>query len=303
MNTFPPPRFHIQSAVNAALAEDIGTGDVTSCTLIPDDLFAQATVVAQQDLVIAGMDVARQVFETINSSMHMTALHADGDQVFTNTILLTVRGHARSILTAERVVLNFLQHLSGIATLTAQFCHATQDYPTKILDTRKTLPGLRALEKWAVRLGGGMNHRQALDDGILIKDNHLALLQSLNIDLTHACRMAKEHGPHGLRVSVEVESLEQVLQAIDGYADILLLDNMSPELVKEAVALVHGRAFLEVSGGITLNTVKAMAMTGVDAISIGALTHSAPAANLNMEIQPIQENNAHRMNHEESQRL
>ena len=185
---------------------------------------------------------------------------------------------------AERVALNFLQRLSGIASLTARFCQATKGYPTRILDTRKTTPGLRTLEKWAVRVGGGMNHRHSLGDGMLIKDNHLALLRACGHSVTDACRLARERGPHGLRIMVEAQSLPQVREALKGSADVILLDNMTPAQVREAAAVIKGRALVEVSGGITLDIAGEMAASGADYLSIGALTHSAPAANLSMDI-------------------
>jgi nicotinate-nucleotide pyrophosphorylase (carboxylating) len=200
--------------------------------------------------------------------------------------ILRAVGDARSLLMAERVALNFLQRLSGIATLTARYCDAVRGYPAKILDTRKTTPGLRALEKWAVRLGGGLNHRFSLGDGILIKDNHLALLRSRGCDTAAACRLAKERAPHGLKVIVECESVDQVRQALEGQADVLLLDNMQPREVRQAVDLVKGRSLTEASGGMTLERAHEMAQAGVDFISVGALTHSAPAVNLSLDLTP-----------------
>jgi nicotinate-nucleotide pyrophosphorylase (carboxylating) len=187
-------------------------------------------------------------------------------------------------LKAERVAVNFLQRLSGIATLTAQFCAAVRGYPAKILDTRKTTPGLRTLEKWAIRLGGGKNHRFSLGDGLLIKDNHLALLGSTGFNVAAACRLAHTAAPHGLRIEVEAKTIPEVKAALAGKADIILLDNMSPALVQKAVTLIKGRALVEVSGGITLQNVRDMAQAGADFISVGALTHSAPAANLSMDL-------------------
>jgi nicotinate-nucleotide pyrophosphorylase (carboxylating) len=187
---------------------------------------------------------------------------------------------------AERVALNFLQHLSGIATLTSRFCHAVHGYPVNIMDTRKTLPGWRALQKWAVSLGGGTNHRVSLGDGILIKDNHLALMKNKKPAVLTACRIAQA-ASKGKPVIVEVESLSEVHDALQGKADIILLDNMTPAKVKQAVKLIAGRALVEVSGGITLKNVRAMAAAGPDRISIGALTHSAPAATLNLVLKPL----------------
>ena len=185
------------------------------------------------------------------------------------------------------MALNFLQHLSGIATLTSRFRDEIRHYPTILVDTRKTIPGLRRLEKWAVALGGGTNHRMPLSDGVLIKDNHLVLLEAQGTPLREACRKAKERLSHHFRICVEVETLEQILQAVDGGADVLLLDNMPPSLVKKAVDLVKGRAHTEVSGGMTLQNVREYAATGVNSISIGALTHSAPAVDISMDVLPV----------------
>jgi nicotinate-nucleotide pyrophosphorylase (carboxylating) len=204
--------------------------------------------------------------------------------VESGTLVLEVSGDARSLLMAERVALNFLQRLSGIATFTASFANAIRDYRCRILDTRKTTPGLRVLEKWAVRLGGGFNHRQSLGDGILIKDNHVAVLRSHGIGIAPACRTARERGRHGLRIIIEVQTLEEAREALEGHADVVLLDNMSTHDIRRAVDMIKGRALIEVSGGITLKNVREMAAAGPDFISVGALTHSAPAANLSMDI-------------------
>jgi len=196
-------------------------------------------------------------------------------------------GSARSLLQAERVALNFMQRLSGISTLTRQFCQAVRDHAVKIADTRKTTPGLRALEKWAVSLGGGSNHRSSLHDGILIKDNHLLVLAAQKTTLRQACQQARQQAPHGLRIEVEVESLAQVRQALQGKADIIMLDNMTPSNIQEAIRIIQGQALVEVSGGITLSNIREMAQRGVDIISIGALTHSAPAMDISMDIIPL----------------
>ncbi|HEX5544321.1 MAG TPA: carboxylating nicotinate-nucleotide diphosphorylase, partial [Nitrospira sp.] len=205
-----------------------------------------------------------------------------GDRAGNGEILLHVEGDGRSILQAERVALNFLQHLSGIATLTQRFCRAVRGYSAIILDTRKTLPGWRTLQKWAVSLGGGINHRRSLSDGILIKDNHLTLLQRHRRPVERACRLARAHRASELPIIVEVESLTEVRQALGGKPDIILLDNMAPNQVRRAVALIKKQAQVEVSGGITLKNVRAMAAAGADRISIGALTHSAPAATISL---------------------
>lgn len=274
----------IQSAIQQALAEDLSHGDVTTNALFPTVLQATASIVAHQPMTVAGVAVAREVFLAVDPSVRIITTVKDGRSVKPDTPVLVVRGDVRSLLMAERVAVNFLQQLSGIATLTAQFCAAVRGFPTRILDTRKTTPGLRALEKWAVALGGGKNHRFSLGDGILIKDNHLAVLRSTGIDVAGACRLARAGAPHGLRIEVEAKTLQEVREALAGKADIILLDNMSPALVRQAVALIKQRALVEVSGGITLQTVAAMAQAGADYISVGALTHSAPAANLSMDL-------------------
>ena len=280
----PPPPSHIRKIVQAALEEDIGFGDLTSNALLSQSMSAQGQIVAKEAMVVAGLAVALEVFHQIDDSLTVKFHHLDGDWIKANTQLLTITGNSQSLLQAERVALNFIQRLSGISTLTRQFCRAVQGHSVKIADTRKTTPGLRGLEKWAVRLGGGYNHRFSLNDGILIKDNHLMLLAANNISLSQACRLAKQQAPHGLRVSVEVESLSQVRQALQGKADIILLDNMTPSKIRQAVKIIKGQALVEVSGGITLQNIQDIAKTGIDIISIGALTHSAPAMDLSMDI-------------------
>ena len=282
----PPPHSQIQHIVQVALEEDLGMGDITSRSLLSQAMSAKAHILSKEPMVVAGMTVAREVFHQIDSKLTVTSHRQDGDQVGENTRLLSISGNAQSLLQAERVALNFLQRLSGISTLTRQFCQAVRNYPAKITDTRKTTPGLRALEKWAVRLGGGYNHRFSLQDGILIKDNHLVVLSAHKIPLSQACRLARQQAPHGLRISVEVETLAQVRQALQGQADIILLDNMSLAKIQQAIKIIQGQAIVEVSGGITMNNIRDVAITGVDIISIGALTHSAPAVDLSMDIIP-----------------
>lgn len=277
----------MQTAVRTALAEDLSLGDVTTRTLFPARVQAQGTIRARQSLVVAGLAVAREVFQVLDPSIKIIQSGRDGCKVARNAALLTLQGDGRSLLMGERVALNFLQRLSGIATLTSAFREAVRGFPTKIVDTRKTTPGLRMLEKWAVRLGGGQNHRASLGDGLLIKDNHLALFGRRRGAVVEACRRARETAPHGLRVCVEAQSLEQVKEALEGPADVILLDNMDAVGVREAVALIKGRALIEVSGGLTLDRARAMAEAGADYLSIGALTHSAPAADINMDLRPI----------------
>ena len=282
--TFPPPHKIIREIVRTALSEDLSGGDITSNLLIEERFQAQARIIAKQPMVLAGILVAKETFHQVDQTLQVT-LHAhDGKSVSKATPVITITGAARSLLQGERVALNFLQRLSGISTLTHRCCEAIKGNATILVDTRKTTPGLRILEKWAVRLGGGSNHRSSLHDGILIKDNHLAILAAHHIGITKACLQAKAHAPHGLKICVEVETLHQVDQALQGKADVILLDNMSPEQVKKAITKIHGRALTEVSGGITLDNIGAMAKAQPDFISMGALTHSPRAMDFTMEI-------------------
>ena len=274
----------IRNAVQLALDEDLAHGDVTTAALFPRAIQARATIIAHHRMTVAGLAVARAVFLTVDPSLRITKRVRDGLTVAAAVPVMTIQGDVRSLLMAERVAVNFLQRLSGIATLTAQFVLAVRGYSTKILDTRKTTPGLRVLEKWAVHLGGGKNHRFSLGDGILIKDNHLAVLGSTGFDVAAACRRARATAPHLMRIEVEAKTLQEVKKALAGEADIILLDNMPPALVRKAVVLIKKRALVEVSGGMTLQTVKEMAQAGADFISVGALTHSAPAANLSLDL-------------------
>lgn len=282
-----PSRQQIHAAVRVALDEDTALGDVTTAALFPTSCVARAMLVARQHAVVAGITVVRDTFLAVDPTLRITRAVHEGTPVRDGVSLLQVTGDARSLLMAERVALNFLQRLSGIATLTAQFCHAVRGYRAKIFDTRKTTPGLRLLEKWAVRIGGGHNHRQNLSDAILIKDNHLSLLRATGGSVADACRLARERAPHGLRIIVEVDRVAQVRDAVEGNADVILLDNMTPDEVRHAIDLIKGQALVEVSGGITLGNVREMAAAGADFISIGALTHSAPAVDISMELEPL----------------
>jgi nicotinate-nucleotide pyrophosphorylase (carboxylating) len=272
----------LKRIVKQALAEDLSRGDITTRLLFPKTIKASAAIRVNQEATIAGLPVAKAVFSQVDPRLKFEAAAQDGDRVSSGTIIARVQGDGRSLLKGERVALNFLQHLSGIATLTAQFVEAVKGTKSTILDTRKTTPGLRALEKYAVRMGGGQNHRMDLGDGILIKDNHITLVGSL----IEAVRRAKKNAPR-LKVEVEATNLKEVQEALSAKADVILLDNMAIPQLKEAVLLIGGRAMTEASGGVTLNNVREIATTGVDFISIGAMTHSARAVDIGMDITAI----------------
>ena len=282
-----PPVADIRRAIRLAFQEDLPIDDVTTTALFPSPTPAVARIIAQQPLVVAGLTAAVRTFQTVDAALVFSIHRQDGERAQNGDCLLQIEGDGRSILKAERVALNFLQHLSGVATLTRRFCDACRGYPVAILDTRKTIPGLRALQKWAVLLGGGANHRQSLSDAVLIKDNHLALLSHTTRPVQTACRKARSNNLRSMKIIVEVESLADVRQALAGQADIILLDNMSVAAVRQAVRLIKGRALVEVSGGITLKNVRAMAAAGPDRISIGALTHSAPGATISLVLEPF----------------
>lgn len=275
----------IASAVGAALAEDLGRGgDITSEAIFgPDDL-AQARIEARQEGVIAGMDLVRETFHQVDSMIRVEGMVRDGDHVATMQPLATLQGPIMGILTGERTALNFLGHLSGIATATHALAKAIQGTRATVVDTRKTTPGLRALEKYAVRCGGGKNHRLGLDDAVLIKDNHLAAAGSVR----RAIELARSRAGHLVKVEVEVETLEQLEEALNAQVDAILLDNMPPETLREAVARRDRSpncAILEASGGVNLTNVRAIAETGVDLISVGWITHSAPNLDVALEIE------------------
>ncbi len=271
-----------EAIVDLALAEDIGSGDVTTLATVPEEARAHGTIVAKAPGVISGLSAAAAVFHRIDPAIAFTRRLADGARCGARDVLAEVTGPARSILTGERVALNLLQRLSGVATLTAQYVDAVKDTQAHIIDTRKTTPGLRALEKAAVRAGGGRNHRVGLADGVLIKDNHLAAVGEPD-RITRAVHKAREYAPHTLRIEVEVTTLEELVEAIAAGAEVVLLDNMDAPMIGRAVELAAGRVLLEASGGVTLATVRAIAETGVDLISVGALTHSAPALDISLE--------------------
>ena len=266
--------------VTAALQEDLGRrGDVTSQATIPADKSASLVIKARDAGVICGMDLARLSFALIDSETNFESLVNDGEQVAAGTVLARVSGNARHLLTAERTALNFMTHLSGIATATRQIVDSVADYPAQITCTRKTIPGLRTLQKYAVRCGGGRNHRLGLDDAILIKDNHIAIAG----DITSAIKQAQAFAGHLIPIEVEVDTIDQLKQALDAGAKLVLLDNMTPETLREAVALCQGRALTEASGGITPESVIEVAKTGVDFIAMGYLTHSSQALDIGLD--------------------
>jgi nicotinate-nucleotide pyrophosphorylase (carboxylating) len=270
----------IRKLIEEALFEDIGPGDITSDAVIPEEASATAEIIAKQDMVIAGVLIAREVFRKLDPWVQFTPLAHDGSSVKTGSIIAQVQGKTRALLAGERVALNLMQHLSGIATHTAKFVEVLKGSRAEILDTRKTLPGLRALEKYAVRMGGGRNHRFGLYDGILIKDNHIAAAGGI---IKAMAGIRKKVQPL-LKIEVEVKTLDEVREALAAGATMLLLDNMPPSVMKQAISIVGGRVLVEASGNVTLETVKAIAETGVDFISSGSLTHSAPAADISMKI-------------------
>lgn len=274
------PEAAARDVVARALAEDVGSGDVTTLATVDGDAQCRAEIVAREEGVIAGLGVARMTFEALDPAVSFERLAADGDRAAANAVLARLAGRTRTILVGERVALNFLQRMSGIATLTAQYVAAVKGTKARILDTRKTAPGLRALDKYAVRAGGGMNHRMGLFDGVLIKDNHIRAAGGIQ----EAVERARKSAHHVARVEVEVETLEEVEEGLAAGAEVLLLDNMDVGQISRAVELIAGRCETEVSGGVTLKSVRKLAECGVDYISVGALTHSAPALDIALEI-------------------
>jgi len=295
----------IHAAVQAALAEDIGKGDATTLATVPENLLAHAAMRAREPMVVAGIQFAETAFcemtskyfrmdgllksgtrRTRPSEIKFARSIADGQRVAAGSTLLKISGPGRAVLSAERVALNFVQRLSGIATLTAQFVKAVRGTKTKILDTRKTTPGWRRFEKYAVFCGGGKNHRFGLDDMILIKDNHLAALKGERTNAVVAAISRARNKFPNLKIEVEADTLEQVRQAVDAGAEMILLDNMNLKELRQAVKIINSRAKTEASGGVNLNNVRAIAHTGVDYISVGALTHSARAVDIGLDFEP-----------------
>jgi nicotinate-nucleotide pyrophosphorylase (carboxylating) len=268
------------------LDEDIGFGDITTMAIVPAQAQGHGRLLAKAPLVLAGLEVAQAVFHTADSRTSLHSLVTDGDWLEPGTVLAELHGPAQALLTAERVALNLLQRLSGVATLTRRYVEAIQHTPARVIDTRKTTPGLRLLEKYAVRVGGGHNHRFGLADGVLIKDNHIAIVGSIG----KAIEQVRNQVSHLQKIEVEIDRLDQIPEALKAGADAILLDNMTPEETREAVQRVREapggeRVLLETSGGVTLETVRAYAEAGVDLISSGALTHSAPAVDISLDLQ------------------
>jgi nicotinate-nucleotide pyrophosphorylase (carboxylating) len=279
---FPLKQEELTALVRSALQEDCAFKDLTTIATVLSDRRARARLVARERGVIAGVPLALEAFRLLDPKVAIRVDQEDGHRVSEGAPVLFVTGHARALLSAERVALNFLQRLSGIATITAKYVDAVKGTSAKILDTRKTTPGWRTLEKYAVRAGGGVNHRMDLSTGVLIKDNHLAAIDG---DVKMAVRRARDIAPSDVKIEVECESVEQVVEAVEAGADIIMLDNMPPALMAECVRLIKRRAIVEASGGVDLMTVRAIAETGVDWISVGSLTHSARAMDLALDFE------------------
>jgi nicotinate-nucleotide pyrophosphorylase (carboxylating) len=273
----------IKEIVSRALQEDLGTGDITTDSIVPAGELARGLLYSKSSGVLAGVEVARLVFQHLNPQVTFVALKNDGQPIRSGDLIAEVFGPAGVILSGERVALNFLQRLSGIASQTRRYVERVKDYKAKIVDTRKTTPGLRVLEKYAIRMGGGSNHRFGLYDAVLIKDNHIKVAGSIQA----AVKRVRRQIPHTMKIEVEVEDLAQLQEALEAKVDIVLLDNMAPALLRQAVELTGGRALLEASGGITEENVAEVAATGVDLISVGALTHSVKALDISLDIGEI----------------
>jgi len=271
---------HVKTIIEKALSEDIGPGDVTSAATIPVGSTSTAEMLAKQDFVLAGLDVSLEVFHALDAAIQFTRFAQDGDRIKSGKVIARLSGSTRVLLAGERVALNLLQHMSGIATLTSKYVEQIKGFKAQVLDTRKTLPGLRQLEKYAVRMGGGVNHRFGLYDGVLIKDNHIKAAGGI----ANAIKSARKQARNLFKIEVETKSLDDVREALAAKADIIMLDNMSLDMMREAVKLINDRAPVEASGNVTLETIRAVAETGVDFISSGTLTHSAPAVDISMKI-------------------
>lgn len=269
---------YIDNLILSALKEDMPLGDITTDNIIPPSARSKAVLIAKQDAVLAGLDVFERVFKLITEDITFSRKAQDGQKVSKGQVFLEFEGNTAALLRGERTALNFLQHLSGVATKTAEFSSRIKDLPVKVVDTRKTVPGLRYLDKYAVRMGGGQNHRLCLSDGVLIKDNHIQAAGGIK----NAVNQVRERIPHTIKIEVETESLEQVQEALDSGADIIMLDNMSLDVMKKAVGIIKKRAVVEASGNVNLDTIYDIAATGVDIISVGELTHTVKAVDISM---------------------
>lgn len=273
-------RFELDSMIAMALKEDIALGDITTDNLIDAEAVSEAVYIAKSEGVVAGLEVAKRVFTFLDENVQFIMNVKDGATVKNGDIIAKIIGNTRVLLKGERVALNFLQHLSGIATNTHRICEKVKELPVRIVDTRKTTPGLRILQKYAVRAGGGYNHRFCLSDGVLIKDNHIKAAGGIK----QAIEKTRKGIPHTIKIEIETETLEQVQEALESKADIIMLDNMTLEMMGQAVQMINGRAITEASGNVNINTVYDIAATGVDIISIGGLTHSVNAFDISMRI-------------------
>ncbi len=273
----------IESLIKIALEEDIGAGDLTTMSTVPPRAYGKGLFRAKRDCVVAGLFLLEKIFLLLDPFVKVRCLCRDGDQVAKGSVVAEAEGPIRALLMGERTALNFLQRLSGTASLTRRYVEAVKDFPCKIIDTRKTTPGLRTLEKYAVRMGGGTNHRLGLYDAALVKDNHIAASGSIG----HAVKEIRRHAPFMAKVEVECSDLQQVQEALDAGADVIMLDNMGTKEMAAAVRLINKRAWVEASGGITMERLREVAEAGVDFISVGALTHSAPAVDFNMKIAAV----------------
>ncbi|MCL5061828.1 MAG: carboxylating nicotinate-nucleotide diphosphorylase [Nitrospirae bacterium] len=269
----------LKETIRIAIYEDIGHGDITSLLIVPEYKKAKASIIAKEDLILAGMPFIKEVFNAIDPGVEIQIFFDEGSRVKKGDIIAKISGSARSLLAGERISLNILQRISGIATMTNQYVKKVNGLPVKIADTRKTIPGMRLMEKYGVRIGGGVNHRFGLYDGILIKDNHIKVAGGVK----RAIELAKK-GHHLLKIEVEVKNLDELKEALDAGADVIMLDNMSITDMKKAVKIAKGKAILEASGNVNLENIRSIAETGVDIISIGALTHSARAVDTSMKI-------------------
>lgn len=274
----------VDRMIRNALDEDVGSGDITTAALIPQGHVSSASLIAKEDFTLAGLPFAKRTFELVDANLKFRALKKEGSRVKAGAVIAKIKGSTRSLLTAERTALNILQRLSGIATLTADYVKAVKGLRTVIADTRKTAPGLRFFDKYAVKTGGGTNHRFGLFDGVLIKDNHIAAAGSI----AKAVRLARGKAHHLLKIEVEVKDLKEVRQAVSAGAEIIMLDNMQPDRISKAVQIIRAKApsiIIEASGNVSLKNVRDIAGTGVDLISVGALTHSAPAADISLKFE------------------